>query len=945
MAEKVIIDIEIDGTKSIDTMNKLNAEIKLQKQLLNEAKIGSEEYTNAGESLNKLQKVHRELTDEINKEEKAQKQLAKEMERTTLAAKKAEEQQRKYMEMATMETKSLGDLETKLFGMKKVYRGMPQDTEKAKASAERFAVAIRELDKVVKKGGEGLGEYQRYVGNYERGLMGLDMSFGQTGNSFADFDRDVTQYKESTKTAGFSTDNLEKSVNKMPNALAAMAVGIGAAIAVITKLTQSVQQSIDTFLRQEDANDMVNDVFGEYSSVINQAANDTQKFTKIGNEQYQELAVQAKNFGIANKDVNQTVQDAIGLADLYGSAGANEAGMLEALIDAQNGKTKGLEKYVKELRGVTDEEERNRILQEKIAKGWEMASTAGATYGDQITMITNATGDMQEELGEQVMEGIFGSPAEIGKVKKEVENMITAMERTGVIAKTLDNIKGIYQSIIQPIADLAKRLGIASDNTELFEVVLRGVGKVFEFLLTPIKLIYNNVGTMINYWVGWYDILSNIKDASFEDIFTLIKQTAFDLISPLTDLIGVSDEVAAMFGAQTNAIKMTREELDKLNVLSGQYTKNVKDQAKAQADANDKAKKDAELTEEQKKAKEDAINKNKEFNKTLEQINAQYELQMYFARTLQEEQDAARIKAQATFDAYKQFYAEGGYTGQELEKLRELKNEILDLNATFIQEIDDTDGAYTAELEKQFQAFSEANNAKLEAERQYLEEQQALIETYSEKERAEYEKKLQAEKDSWNERRQIAESTAVEFGNIIASSIDETGFSLEKFGKMYTQFILDQMQKVVYAAIAEITAREFATKGLAGAVTAGLINASVIAAFQVAKSLVSRSGGFAEGGFTGHGGKYEPAGTVHKGEVVFSQADVAALGGAQTVDAMRPTSKQNYYVGGIVGSVPQPVNSSAMLLDAIRQIRPVVTVQDINAVAQAESNRQQIAVI
>ena len=29
--------------------------------------------------------------------------------------------------------------------------------------------------------------------------------------------------------------------------------------------------------------------------------------------------------------------------------------------------------------------------------------------------------------------------------------------------------------------------------------------------------------------------------------------------------------------------------------------------------------------------------------------------------------------------------------------------------------------------------------------------------------------------------------------------------------------------------------------------------------------------GFAEGGYTGHGGKYEPAGTVHKGEFVVDK--------------------------------------------------------------------------
>ncbi|USS54143.1 phage tail length tape measure family protein [Pseudomonas kermanshahensis] len=45
--------------------------------------------------------------------------------------------------------------------------------------------------------------------------------------------------------------------------------------------------------------------------------------------------------------------------------------------------------------------------------------------------------------------------------------------------------------------------------------------------------------------------------------------------------------------------------------------------------------------------------------------------------------------------------------------------------------------------------------------------------------------------------------------------------------------------------------------------------------------------GFSEGGYTGSGGKYEPAGVVHKGEVVWSQADIRRFGGVSAVEALR----------------------------------------------------------
>lgn len=45
--------------------------------------------------------------------------------------------------------------------------------------------------------------------------------------------------------------------------------------------------------------------------------------------------------------------------------------------------------------------------------------------------------------------------------------------------------------------------------------------------------------------------------------------------------------------------------------------------------------------------------------------------------------------------------------------------------------------------------------------------------------------------------------------------------------------------------------------------------------------------GFSVGGYTGAGGVHEAAGIVHKGEVVFSQRDVAKFGGWQAVEALR----------------------------------------------------------
>lgn len=64
--------------------------------------------------------------------------------------------------------------------------------------------------------------------------------------------------------------------------------------------------------------------------------------------------------------------------------------------------------------------------------------------------------------------------------------------------------------------------------------------------------------------------------------------------------------------------------------------------------------------------------------------------------------------------------------------------------------------------------------------------------------------------------------------------------------------------------------------------------------------------GFASGGYTGDGGKYDPRGIVHAGEVVWSQDDVKAVGGPRRANAMRPTA--GYANGGIVGGGSSTAN-------------------------------------
>ncbi|SPL69144.1 tape measure protein [Acinetobacter stercoris] len=70
------------------------------------------------------------------------------------------------------------------------------------------------------------------------------------------------------------------------------------------------------------------------------------------------------------------------------------------------------------------------------------------------------------------------------------------------------------------------------------------------------------------------------------------------------------------------------------------------------------------------------------------------------------------------------------------------------------------------------------------------------------------------------------------------------------------------------------------------------------------------SPGFYTGGYTGPGGKFDPAGVVHKGEVVFSQEDIKRWGGVANVEAMRKGGMLGFSSGGYVDGNNSPITNT-----------------------------------
>ncbi|UWQ40058.1 hypothetical protein K3718_10775 [Leisingera aquaemixtae] len=84
-------------------------------------------------------------------------------------------------------------------------------------------------------------------------------------------------------------------------------------------------------------------------------------------------------------------------------------------------------------------------------------------------------------------------------------------------------------------------------------------------------------------------------------------------------------------------------------------------------------------------------------------------------------------------------------------------------------------------------------------------------------------------------------------------------------------------------------------------------------------------GGFASGGYTGDGGKFEPAGVVHRGEFVMSKEATRRIG-VGNLEALHSAAKRGYSAGGYAGGRTPLRPASAARSGAVADSGQVITI-------------------
>ncbi|MFK0762078.1 phage tail tape measure protein, partial [Acinetobacter baumannii] len=235
------------------------------------------------------------------------------------------------------------------------------------------------------------------------------------------------------------------------------------------------------------------------------------------------------------------------------------------------------------------------------------------------------------------------------------------------------------------------------------------------------------------------------------------------------------------------------------------------------------------------------------------------------------------------YDTSSQFLKSTNYT-----KPKQTNMQVLDEDyAQTYQKLKDN---LAAVLESEKASYQE----RLEAERVFKEARQQMDNEYHLKaidaRKADHDSQLQLYS-------QMISSASSTWGGLTQIVKDARGENSRSFKAM---FIAQQSFAIASAIIsahlaatqvaADATIPFFGAKIAASTamLAMGYANAGLIAGQTIA--------GFANGGYTGSGGKYQPAGIVHKGEVVWSQEDIRRWGGVGLVENMRKSANPEAFI-------------------------------------------------
>jgi hypothetical protein len=259
-------------------------------------------------------------------------------------------------------------------------------------------------------------------------------------------DASIENLKNTTQDAGAKNSNFAQTVTAISTAYMAMKQIVGQVKAALDGL-------VNTYQAQEKSdNNLLNSLkqkSTEYDKLfdsLSKEADAIQRVTMVGDEAAQKLMSAGLNMGIAITKVADATEGAIGLSTKFEAVGMSQETAMKGIALAYEGDFTQLQRYIPALKAAETESEKMTILQEQMVTGFELATAEIETTYGAMQQLENETGDLNEQLGEQLAPALLKVQKGFLDVTKSLLDMLNLADFEGE-AFELMQIAAIQESI------------------------------------------------------------------------------------------------------------------------------------------------------------------------------------------------------------------------------------------------------------------------------------------------------------------------------------------------------------------------------------------------------------------------------------------------------------------------------------------------------------------
>jgi len=333
---------------------------------------------------------------------------------------------------------------------------------------------------------------------------------------------------------------------------------------------------------------------GEYTSGtmnrFKEFAAGIQRATIYGDEEVLSLMRLISSLGVSTDSMEHATKVSIGLA---AATNRDVQSMAQYVALAQQGEFTMLRRYIPALRATTDKTEQLRIVNKFAARGFEIAKAEAESTAGALKQLKNATGDLKEAMGKELLPVITNTAQEITRlvqeeglakdfaefVRYQVEGFIMIYESVGLVER---GIKGIGKAIKElPEIDITKRAqkilaepgAIEKFKYERAEEASRLVKAAKEFRNNSLKGLETKAAGLppaeMELTIQFYGLTKEAEEANKKQVLVAeeAKKIAADRIAAVAKIYGEMGRMSEKsYIAQKQLLNMQAEDYKRLGI-------------------------------------------------------------------------------------------------------------------------------------------------------------------------------------------------------------------------------------------------------------------------------------------------------------------------------------------------------------------------------------------